>query len=148
MTRAAMALAGGRAALVRFWPPLVFLLFMIPLPYEASRLLGAQLQQVGTLATTYLLQCLGQPAIAEGNRILVGSVTLNVVEACSGLRMLVTFFAFSTAAVFLLDRHWVVKTLVLLSAVPMALLTHVSRMTASGLAHVGLDAGVGKARGL
>jgi len=140
------ALAGGRAALVRLWPPLVFLLFMIPLPYEASRLLGAQLQQVGTLATTYLLQCLGQPAIAEGNRILIGSVTLNVVEACSGLRMLVTFFAFSTAAVFLMDRHWVVKTLVLGSAMPIALLTNVLRITATGLAHVWLHDGDGKAR--
>lgn len=135
------ALAGGQAALVRFWPPLVFLLFMIPLPYEISRLLGAQLQQVGTLATTFLLQCLGQPAIAEGNRILIGNVTLNVVEACSGLRMLMTFFAFSTAAVFLMDRHWLVKTLVLASAVPIALATNILRITATGLAHVWLADG-------
>jgi exosortase len=140
------ALAGGRAALARFWPPLVFLLFMIPLPYEMSRLLGAQLQQVGTLATTYLLQCLGQPALAEGNRILIGNVTLNVVEACSGLRMLMTFFAFSTAAVFLMDRHWLVKSLVLASAVPIALVTNILRITATGLAHVWLADGADKAR--
>jgi exosortase len=143
---ALVALAGGRRALVRFWPPLVFLLFMIPLPYEFSRLLGAQLQTLGTLATTYLLQCLGQPAIAEGNRILIGNVTLNVVEACSGLRMLVTFFAFSTAAVFLMDRHWVVKSIVLASAVPIALITNVLRITATGLAHVWLADGADKTR--
>ena len=113
-------LAGGRAGLARFWPPIVFLLFMIPLPYEASRLLGAELQRVGTVASTFLLQCFGQPAIAEGNRILIGDVTLNVVEACSGLRMLVTFLAFSVAAVLLMDRHWIVKGLVLGSAVPIA----------------------------
>src|SRR4051794_41019790 len=140
------ALAGGRTALVRYWPPLVFLLFMIPLPYEASRLLGAQLQSVGTLATTYLLQCFGQPAIAEGNRILIGGVTLNVVEACSGLRMLVTFFAFSTAAVFLMDRHWLVKGLVLASAIPIALATNVLRITATGLAHVWLHDGDDKTK--
>jgi exosortase len=140
------ALAGGRAALVRFWPPLVFLLFMIPLPYEASRLLGAELQRIGTVATTYLLQCCGQPAIAEGNRILIGGVTLNVVEACSGLRMLVTFFAFSTAAVFLMDRHWLVKGLVLASAVPIALVTNILRITATGLAHVWLADGDGKTK--
>jgi exosortase len=140
------ALAGGRAALIRFWPPFVFLLFMIPLPYEMSRLLGAQLQEIGTLATTYLLQCLGQPALAEGNRILIGNVTLNVVEACSGLRMLMTFFAFSTAAVFLMDRHWVVKTLVLASAVPIALVTNILRITATGLAHVWLADGDDKTR--
>jgi exosortase len=140
------ALAGGRSALARFWPPIVFLLFMIPLPYEASRLLGAELQRIGTVATTYLLQCCGQPAIAEGNRILIGSVTLNVVEACSGLRMLVTFFAFSTAAVFLMDRHWLVKGLVLASAVPIALLTNILRITATGLAHVWLADGDGKTK--
>lgn len=140
------ALTGGRTALARFWPPLVFLLFMIPLPYEASRLLGAQLQTVGTIATTYLLQCFGQPAIAEGNRILIGGVTLNVVEACSGLRMLVTFFAFSTAAVFLMDRHWLVKGLVLASAVPIALLTNILRITATGLAHVWLHDGDDKTK--
>jgi exosortase len=139
-------LAGGRAALVRIWPPLVFLLFMIPLPYEASRLLGAQLQTIGTVATTYLLQCLGQPAIAEGNRILIGSVTLNVVEACSGLRMLVTFFAFSTAAVFLMERHWLVKGLVLASAVPIALLTNILRITGTGLAHVWMADGESKTK--
>lgn len=139
-----VVLAGGRSALGRFWPPLVFLLFMIPLPYEASRLLGAELQRIGTVATTYLLQCLGQPAIAEGNRILIGSVTLNVVEACSGLRMLVTFFAFSTAAVFLMDRHWLVKGLVLASAVPIALATNILRITATGLAHVWMHDGESK----
>ena len=131
-------LAGGRAGLSRFWPPVVFLVFMIPLPYEASRLLGAELQKVATAASTFLLQCFGQPAIAEGNRILIRDVTLNVVEACSGLRMLVTFAAFSVAAVFLMDRHWLVKALVLGSTVPIALLTNVLRITATGLAHVWL----------
>lgn len=137
-------LAGGRAGLTRFWPPVVFLLFMIPLPYEASRLLGAELQRVATAASTFLLQCLGQPAIAEGNRILIEGVTLNVVEACSGLRMLVTFFAFTVAAVFLLDRHWTVKGLVLASAVPIALVTNVLRIVATGLAHVSLGESKGR----
>ena len=132
------ALAGGRTALVRFWPPIVFLLFMIPLPYEASRLMGAELQRIATIASTFLLQCAGQPAIAEGNRILIGEVTLNVVEACSGLRMLMTFFAFSTAAILVMERHWLVKGLVLASAVPIALVTNILRITATGLAHVWL----------
>jgi exosortase len=143
---ALVMLAGGRDGLRRYWPPIVFLLFMIPLPYEASRLLGAELQKVATIASTFLLQCFGQPAIAEGNRILIEDVTLNVVEACSGLRMLVTFFAFSTAAVMLMDRHWIVKGLVLGSAVPIALLTNVLRIVATGLAHVWLHDSANKAK--
>lgn len=135
---ALVMLVGGRTALRRNWPPLVFLLFMIPLPYEFSRMLGGELQSVATVASTFLLQCFGQSAIAEGNRILIQNVTLNVVEACSGLRMLVTFFAFTIGAVFLMDRHWIVKGLVLASAVPIALLTNVLRIVATGLAHVWL----------
>jgi len=132
-------IAGGKAGITRFWPPIVFLLFMIPLPYEASRMLGAELQKIATIASTFLLQCFGQPAIAEGNRILMRDVTLNVVEACSGLRMLVTFAAFSVAAVFVMERHWIVKGLVLASTVPIALLTNVLRIVATGLAHVWLQ---------
>jgi exosortase len=139
-------LAGGRAAVGRCWPPIVFLLFMIPLPYEASRLMGAELQRVGTIVSTFLLRCCGQPAIAEGNRILISDVTLNVVEACSGLRMLVTFFAFAVAAALLIERHWIVKALVLGSAIPIALATNVLRITATGLAHVWLHDSPSKGR--
>ncbi len=131
-------LAGGRTALIRYWPSIAFLLFMVPLPYEMSHMLGAELQKIATTASTFLLQCLGQPAIAEGNRILIEGVTLNVVEACSGLRMLVAFFAFSVAAVFLIDRHWIVKGVALGSAVPIALATNIMRIVATGLAHVWL----------
>jgi exosortase len=142
LSLAALAtLAGGRAGLARFWPPIVFLVFMVPLPYEMSRMMGAELQRIATICTTFLLQCFGQPAIAEGNRILIEGVTLNVVEACSGLRMLVTFLAFSVAAVLVLDRHWLVKLLVLAGAVPIALVTNVLRITATGLAHVWLHDG-------
>jgi exosortase len=130
------ALFGGRAALVRYWPPIVFLLFMIPLPYEASRLMGAELQRIATIASTFLLQCAAQPAIAEGNRILIGDVTLNVVEACSGLRMLMTFFAFSTAAVLVMERHWLVKALVLASAIPIALLVNMTRIVITAILYL------------
>ena len=139
-------IAGGKFALKRFWMSLTFLLFMVPLPYEMSRLMGAELQRVATACSTFVLQCLGQPAIAEGNRILIEGVTLNVVEACSGLRMLVTFLAFSVAAAMLLERHWSVKGIVLGSAVPIAILTNVLRITVTGLGHVLLTPGESKVK--
>jgi exosortase len=129
---------GGRPVLRWSWQSLVFLLFMIPLPYQVERMMGAELQNIATIASTFLLQTLGQPAVAEGNRILIQEVQLGVVEACSGLRMLMTFAAFCVGAVFLMERHWLVKALVLASAVPIALLTNILRITATGLAHVWL----------
>lgn len=138
--------SGGWGGVRRFWQPLLFLVFMIPLPYEFSRAAGAGLQQIATICSTFLLRCCGQPAIAEGNRILIENVTLNVVEACSGLRMLMTFIAFSIAAVFVMERHWIVRGLVLLSAVPIALATNILRISATGLAHVWLHDGEQKAK--
>jgi len=69
-TLAGIALILGGWSLVKWvWPGLLFLVFMVPLPYTAERMMGAELQKVATLASTWLLQCFGQPAIAEGNTI-------------------------------------------------------------------------------
>lgn len=134
----AVLVCGGIDTLRWTWPALCFLLFMIPLPYQVERMMGAELQNVATLSSTYLLQTFGQPALSEGNVILIDEVKLGVVEACSGLRMLMTFVAFAVGAVLLMERSWVVKLLVLGSAVPIALLTNVLRITVTGLLHVWL----------
>ena len=73
----------------------------MPLP-EYQRLLGSWF--CTTTASTFALQTLGLPAVAEGNVILLNDVRLGVVEACSGLRMLVIFFALSTAVALLMRR--------------------------------------------
>jgi exosortase len=127
---------GGKDILRWSWQALVFSLFMIPLPYQVERMMGAELQQIATLSSTFLLQSFGQPALSEGNLILIEDVRLGVVEACSGLRMLMTFLAFAFGAVMLMDRGWVVKVLVLASAIPIALLTNILRITATGLVHI------------
>ena len=129
---------GGKPMLRWTWQSLVFLLFMIPLPYQVERMMGAELQNIATICSTFLLQTLGQPAIAEGNRILIEEVRLGVVEACSGLRMLMTFAAFCVGAAMLMEQYWIVKALVLVSAIPIALVTNILRITATGLFHVWL----------
>jgi exosortase len=134
----AVLISGGFDSLRWTGPSLIFLLFMIPLPYQVERMMGAELQSIATLASTYLLQTLGQPALSEGNLILIDEVKLGVVEACSGLRMLMTFLTFSVAAIFLMERSWVVKLLVLGSAIPIALLTNILRITVTGMLHVWL----------
>jgi exosortase len=129
---------GGGPMLRWTWQSLVFLLFMIPLPYQIERMMGAELQSIATISTTFVLQTLGQPAISEGNRILIMEVQIGVVEACSGLVMLMTFGALCVGAVMLMERHWLIKVLVLASAVPIALITNIIRISATGLALVWL----------
>src|SRR5262245_17658172 len=126
-------LAGGRSALRWSWPAIAFLFFMIPLPYSVEIALGGPLQRVATIGSAFMLQALGQPAIAEGNTIMLNDVKLGIVEACSGLRMLVTFFTFSTGVAMLMRKPLLEKVCVVLSAVPIALVTNILRITATGI---------------
>src|SRR5262249_46126475 len=127
------ALLGGRPALRWSWPAVAFLFFMIPLPYQVEIALGAPLQRLATIGSAFMLQVLGQPAVPEGNTIMLNDVQLGIVEACSGLRMLVTFFAFSTGVAILIRKPWLERMCIVLSAIPIALVTNIIRITATGI---------------
>jgi exosortase len=126
-------LLGGRAMFRATLPAILFLFFMIPLPYKLETMLGAPLQTLASRGSTFLLQVLGQPAVREGNTIMLNEVRLGVVEACSGLRMLVTFFTFSTGVALLIRKPLLERLCIVLSAVPIALVTNILRITATGV---------------
>lgn len=128
--------AGGWPLVKRTGPAIAFLVFMIPLPYELERNVGGPLKTAATAASTFLLQALGQPAIRDGNLILIDEVRLGVIDACSGLKMLVTFAAFSVGAVLLMRRTRFEKFMVVLGIIPIAIASNVLRISATGLGHV------------
>ncbi len=128
-------LFGGLRCLAWAWPAIAFLFFMIPLPYSLSIAAAGPLQRLATEASTFLLQALGRPAVAEGNVILLNEIELGVVEACSGLRMLVVFFALSTAVAILIKKPLWERLLICASAVPIALVTNILRVTVTGVLH-------------
>ena len=130
---AVMLAVGGVPLLKLTGPAIAFLAFMIPLPYELERNVGAPLKTAATVSSTFLLQTLGLPAIRDGNLILIDEVRLGVVDACSGLKMMVTFAAFSVGAVLLMQRSKFEKLMVLLGIIPIAVLTNVLRITATGV---------------
>lgn len=124
---------GGFPLLKQTGPAIAFLIFMIPLPYELERNVGAPLKTAATVSSTFLLQTLGLPAIRDGNLILIDEVRLGVVDACSGLKMMVTFAAFSVGATLLIQRSRFEKLMILLGIVPVAILSNVLRITATGV---------------
>ena len=127
-------LAGGQPALRRARPSIAFLIFMIPLPYRVEMALGAPLQGLATACSTYALQTLGLPALAEGHVILLSNhVRLGVAEACNGLGMLVMFLAYATAAALVVRRPALDRALLALSAVPIALGANVARIVVTGV---------------
>lgn len=127
------ATAGGWRALKWAAPGILFLAFMLPLPYKLQTMLGGTLQSVATAVSTYLLQTVGVPAVSEGNVILLSTTKLGVVEACSGLSMLMTFFALATAVAILAERTVAERVLIVLSAVPIAVAANVVRITATAV---------------
>ena len=127
------AAAGGRCVLVWSGPAILFLIFMLPLPYGVQSILGGALQRVATVISTYTLQTIGVPALSEGNVILLSETKLGVVEACNGVSMLITFFALAAAVAILVPRSRVEKIVIVASAIPIAVLANVTRITVTGL---------------
>jgi exosortase len=128
-------LLGGRRYLGWAWPSIAFLAFMVPLPWRVETSLGPPLQFLATTASTYLLQTLGFMAFAEGNVIQLNEGPINVVEACNGLSMLITFIALSTAAAMVVRRLLADRLVLVASAVPVALLANIFRITLTGVLH-------------
>jgi exosortase len=115
------------------WPAVVFLLLMVPLPYQLGVLLTNPLLRVAVRVSTYTLQTLGRPAYAEGNVIRVDDAQIGVVEACSGLGMLMTFQAICVAVAFVFRRPLPDRVVVLASAVPVGVLLNCLRITVTAL---------------
>ena len=129
-------LLGGGPALRWFWPAVALLLFMLPAPYQVEVMVTHPLQRLATDVSTYTVQMLGYPALAEGNVILIGDLRIGVLEACSGLGMLYTFFALSTAVALVIARPLGDRLFIFLSAVPVAVLMNVLRCTVTAVLHV------------
>ncbi len=129
----ATLLLGGWPALKWLWPSLAFLLFMFPLPYKVEVALGWQLQKVAAVASEFLLQTIGYPTYREGIVLHVKDHSLGVEQACSGLSMLLTFVALSTAVALLVKRPALDRVLIMLSAVPVAVLSNVLRIALTGV---------------
>ncbi len=135
-----LALTFGGWPLVRYTlAPIVFLAFMVRLPYRVEVSLGAPLQSLATIVSTFVLQTIGLPAIAEGFTIHIRDARLEVVQACSGLKMLMTFVAFSTAACLVVRKPLGDKLVILASAAPIAIAVNVIRIVLTGIMHTQLS---------
>jgi len=125
-------------------PSLVFLWFMVPLPFRAAGALSMPLQKIATKVSTWTLQSLGQPALAEGNVIRIGDVRLEVAQACSGLSIFLSIVALAFAYAVLVKRPWWTKMLLFASVLPIALIANAVRVMMTGFAYVYIDGEKGR----
>lgn len=129
----AVTILGGTAALRWLYGPVLFLMFMFPLPHAIAGALGWPLQKVAAVGSEYALQTLGYPTYREAVILHCQDHVLEVQNACSGLSMLLTFVTLSTGMALVVTRPWLDRGLILAAAVPIAILANVLRITATGV---------------
>jgi exosortase D (VPLPA-CTERM-specific) len=129
----------GRA----FWPAVLHLVFMLPLPGILYWKISTNLQILSSELGVYFIQLAGVPVFLAGNIIDLGVYKLHVAEACSGLRYLYPVMSFSYIFATLYQGPIWIKAILLLSAAPITVLMNSVRIgivgiivDSYGLAHV------------
>jgi exosortase D (VPLPA-CTERM-specific) len=101
-----------------FWPPVLHLVYMLPLPGVLYFKLNTWLQLVSSELGVFFLQLANVPVFLEGNIIDLGVLRLHVAEACSGLRYLFPIMSFSYIFAVLYRGPMWHKAVLLISAAP------------------------------
>jgi exosortase len=116
--------------------PLAFLIFMIPIPVIIYNQITFPLQLIASRLATVWLEVVGVPVLRDGNVLVLSNLSLEVAEACSGIRSLMSLIALAVAYGHLAEpRRWVRYALVVLM-VPSAIVTNAMRIMGAGvLAH-------------
>jgi exosortase len=129
---------GGWRALRWAWPSILYLLFMVPLPDFVATALGGKLQRVATIMSVYVLQTCGIPALTSGEGSNVIQLSnpenqLEVARACCGLKMMTVFFAICVGYSLVLQAPVWKKIVLIVSAVPIAIISNVMRIVITGM---------------
>ncbi|MAC81897.1 MAG: VPLPA-CTERM-specific exosortase XrtD [Rhodobacteraceae bacterium] len=115
-----------------FWPPVLHLVFMLPLPGTLYYGLSVYLQGISSELGASFLRTLAVPVYLEGNIIDLGVMKLHVAEACSGLRYLFPIMSFSYVFAVLYKGPMWHKAVLLLSAAPITVLMNSVRIALAG----------------
>ena len=113
--------------------PWLFLLLMIPIPNILFNQITFPLQLLASKAAALVLPLLGVPVLREGNVIQLPVMTLEVAEACSGIRSLMSLATLSIIYGYLLETRISTRVLLALAAIPIAVIANGLRIIGTGL---------------
>lgn len=127
---------GGRPLLMRAWPAILFLIFLLPLPRNLNNLVSLPLQRLATMGSGFVLQLTGIWAIPEGNVINLntgkGLERLEVATVCNGLSMLMSLAAVVMATIAMTPMPLWKRLVFLASVLPIALFSNILRIVVTG----------------
>lgn len=115
-----------------FWPPVLHLVYMLPLPGVLYYKVSTWLQFVSSELGVWFLQLMSVPVFLDGNIIDLGVMKLHVAEACSGLRYLFPILSFSYIFAVLYRGPTWHKAVLLISAGPITVLMNSVRIAVAG----------------
>jgi len=113
--------------------PWAVLFLMVPLPVIVFNQIALPLQFLASRLASGLLSLVGVPVLREGNVINLPSLSLDVVEACSGLRSLVSLVTLAVFYGYLFEPRAWRGFLLVLSSIPIAVAANAFRIMGSGI---------------
>ena len=116
---------------VRF--PLAVLLLAIPFPAIIFNQITFPLQLLASKLASNLLPLLGVPVFREGNVIQLPAMKLEVAEACSGIRSLMSLFTLAVFYGYFLEKTTVRRWILALASIPIAVAANALRIVGTGL---------------
>jgi len=114
--------------------PVAMLLLMIPIPAIIFNQIAFPLQLLASRFGETAMGIADVPVLREGNVLILANTTLEVAEACSGIRSLVSLVTLAIVLGYFADRRFWVRALVTLSSVPVAVVTNGFRVAGTGIA--------------
>lgn len=131
----------GLVLYFRGWPtlkllsfPIAFLLFCIPLPHLLYNEIVFPLQFIASSFATRVLEILNVfPIMREGNVLVMPGLRLEVVEACSGIRSLISLLALAAGYGYLAEKSNVVRWFMFLAMIPLAIISNGTRVMITAL---------------
>jgi exosortase len=131
---------GGLVVLIYGWNhlraamfPWLFLLLMIPVPSIIFNQITFPLQLLASKVAAVTLPVLGVPVLREGNVIQLPAMALEVAEACSGIRSLMSLATLAVIYGYLLEQRNSIRVLLAVASIPIAVLANSSRIVGTGL---------------
>jgi len=114
--------------------PIAFLILMVPLPAIVFNQIAFPLQLLASRFGESTLQAAAIPVLREGNVIYLANTTLEVAEACSGIRSLVSLLTLGIVYGYFTDGRGWMRWLIALATVPIAIVTNGMRVAGTGIA--------------
>ena len=116
-----------------FWPGVLHLVYMLPLPGVVYYKMTTVLQFISSELGVWFLQLMAIPVYLDGNIIDLGVLKLHVAEACSGLRYLFPILSFSYVFAVLYRGPMWHKALLLIAAAPITIFMNSVRIAVAGV---------------